>query len=123
MHAFDILAEAKMRQWEQDKRDGKVADKKKEDVVTPESYESLEKQLYYDIRKLMVESYLAGETERQEMQSRANNMLVQLAARLERAGYNIMSKMFADEVQTLKAKACAVMHDKSKLQALLNDLD
>lgn len=123
MHAFDILAEAKMRQWEQDRRDGKVAEKKKEAAVNPESYESLEKQLYYDIRKLIVESYLADEAVRQKMQSRASNMLVQLAARLERAGYNIMSKMFADEVQALKARAHAVMHDKSKLLALLNDLD
>lgn len=121
MDAFGVLAEAKMRQWERDVREGRAKAPKSGETVGLESGESLERRLYEDIRRLVVESRLVEGREREALRARAEKLQVQLAARLEKSGYNLLSRMFADEIQALKARAEAVGRDAPALEALLRE--
>lgn len=121
MDAFGVLAEAKMRQWERDVREGRAKAPKLGETVGLESGESLERRLYEDIRRLVVESRMVEGREREALRARAEKLQVQLAARLEKSGYNLLSRMFADEIQALKARAEAVGRDAPALEALLRE--
>ncbi len=118
MHAFDILAEAKIRQWEQDKKEQKTSPQKRE-TLRIDPTESLEKQLYLEIRQSIIKAYLESGTNREDHLQMATKMEVQLSARLERSGYNMMSKLFSDEIRSLKVKARELSHDKQQLTKLL----
>jgi len=52
VRAFGIMAEAKMRQWEKDKKEGKVKPSTGP-TLSVESGDSLEKQLFADITRLI----------------------------------------------------------------------
>ena len=123
MHAFDILAEAKIRQWQKEKQEGTSNTAGNAEPVTREAFESMEKRLYHDIRANILRSYMATGKERAAMLEEAYNMQVQLASRLERSGYARISTMFADAIEALKAQAKAVAHDKDKLQSMLKNLE
>lgn len=122
MHAFDIMAEAKMRQWEKDVREGRTTFSRSRNQSTINSYESLEKILYNDIRATIIKAYMENGNVRKEMLNDADKMQVQLTSRLEKCGYHLMSRMFTDEIQVLKARASAVSHDTNQLVSLLDEL-
>lgn len=123
MNAFDILAEAKIRQWQQDLRDGKGRSTSAGSSPSFNNKESLEKILYDEIRRTIIKSYQEPEEDRKNMLSKAAEMQVQLAARLEKSGHNLMSKMFAEEIQKIRLKADAARHDKELLSSMLAELD
>lgn len=123
MSMFDILAEAKIRQWEQDVKDGKV---KNTPIGAPsllDASQSLEKILYDEIRHTIIKSYKATGDARTKMLQASYEMQVQLASRLEKSGYYVMSKMFADEIQKVRIKASTACHDAALLAAMLDELD
>lgn len=102
MNGFDMMAEAKMRQWEKEKKSGcKSASGK--DTVSVSSGESLEKQLYADIKRLIKQSFQEGSVEQKQTLKEAEKLQIQLSARLERSGYNNISKYFSDEIKKLRA--------------------
>ena len=123
MHAFDILAESKIREWQQTVREKKENPSEETPHSTAPLTESYEKILYYDIRKTIIESFMTQGEEREALLKSASDMQVQLASRLEKSGYNIISKMFGDEIQALRQRAHAVSHDRAQLLSMLNTLD
>ncbi|WP_027722461.1 hypothetical protein [Maridesulfovibrio zosterae] len=102
MHAFDLMAEAKMRQWEKDKKDGKISStvEKKQTLVGPG--ESLEKQLFIDIKKLITQSFLVEHDKRKELLVEAEKLQIHLSSRLERSGCYNLAKYFSDEISKLR---------------------
>ncbi|WP_027185063.1 hypothetical protein [Desulfovibrio inopinatus] len=121
MSVFDIMAEAKIRQWELEKKERKASPPKKATLrIDPTA--SLEKQLYIDIRKLIIQSYLDN-SHQEEHQNMAAKLEVQLSARLEKSGYMRLSKLFSDELRTFKAKAFSLRHDTQQLKTLFNSLE
>ncbi len=103
MNGFDIMAETKMRQWEQDKKDGKVEPKAERQITCTASGESLEKQLYADIKRLIRRSFEEAPRERHESLMEAERIQVQLSARLEKNGHYHLVKYFSDEIRKLRA--------------------
>ncbi len=124
MHAFDILAEAKIRQWEKDRQErrnkGETGGEPKLEPVSSRSDNSLEKRLYLEIRKNIVMAFQEESQEKCLLDS-AYKLQVQLAARLEKCGYNRMARFFDDEIRTLRSRAYALRHDKEGLAALLRE--
>ena len=102
MNGFDMMAEAKMRQWEKEKKTGCKSISEKE-TISVSSGESLEKQLYAYIKRLIKQSFKAEPVEQKQMLKEAEKLQIQLSARLERSGYNNISKYFSDEIKKLKA--------------------
>ncbi len=102
MHAFGLLAEAKMMQWEQDKKNGEVSKRSSAQVCSSDSSDSLEKQLYAGIEKLIQESANVSPAQRADKLRQAEKMQVQLMCRLEKSGYNHLVKLFADNILELK---------------------
>lgn len=123
MTGFDLLAESKIRQWEQDVREGRIQPSKTAKAESVGQYEPLEKKLFRDIRKNIIKAYMSSGQERRQLLEDAGNMHVQLSSRLERSGYNRMSKMFSDSIQAVKAAAGAAEQDLETLQAMLEEMD
>ncbi|WP_419787398.1 hypothetical protein [Pseudodesulfovibrio sp.] len=106
MNAFDLLAESKMRQWEQDKKDGKPKRNSAGPVIGSGSGESFERQLFADIKRLIRRSHLEEPAARRQTLREAEDLQVQLSARLERnSSYHLCRYIF----ETLAAlrKECA----------------
>ncbi|WP_338669176.1 hypothetical protein [Pseudodesulfovibrio methanolicus] len=101
MRAFDIMAEAKMRQWEQDKKDGKIKPSGGP-TLSVESGDSLEKQLFADITRLIRRSRQEPLQTSAETLREAEKLQVQLSARLERTGACHLSRYVADRVRALR---------------------
>ncbi|QGY41074.1 hypothetical protein GM415_13370 [Pseudodesulfovibrio cashew] len=123
MTGFDLLAESKIRQWEQDVREGRIQPSKTAKAESVGQYEPLEKKLFRDIRKNIIKAYMSSGQERRQLLEDAGNMHVQLSSRLERSGYNRMSKMFSDTIQAVKAAAGAAEQDLETLRAMLEEMD
>ncbi len=102
MHAFDILAEAKIRQWEKEKKEGKQDKRVQAQSESAYSGQSLERQLYDEIRELIRQAYSEGSGKQEMLLGEAEKLQVQLTARLETSGYHNMSKWFGDEIQRYK---------------------
>ena len=122
MHAFDIMAEAKMRQWQEDLRTGKAKLRSDPSAFSATNLESLERRLYREVRENVIRSHLVPEDQRQELLEEATAMQVQLAARLETSGFNQLSRLFAEEIQALKVRAREARQDKTLLQAILEEV-
>jgi hypothetical protein len=119
MHAFDILAESKMRQWERERREGETAPAPKVPAVHVDSSDSLERKLYLDIRRLVVRSCMEPDEHGRGLMETAQKLQVQLNARLEKSGYNLLSRLFSDEISTLRSAALAARGDREALEAML----
>ncbi len=105
MHAFDILAEAKIRQWEKEKREGKQDERKQPQTDSAYSGQSLERQLYDEIRELIRRAYSDDSGMQDVLLGKAERLQIQLTARLETSGYHNISKLFSDEIQRYKKKS------------------
>lgn len=101
MRAFDIMAEAKMRQWEKDKKEGKVKPSTRP-PLSVESGDSLEKQLFADITRLIRRSRQEPLRTGEETLREAEKLQVQLSARLERTGAYHLSRYVADRIRALR---------------------
>lgn len=123
MHAFDIMAEAKIRQWEQDVREGRAKKPTGGNPAPLDTSESLEKLLLHEIRLTIIKAYMVDGETRKKMLSECSDMQVQLASRLEKSGYNLMSKMLADEIQATHSKARSASNDVALLTSMVNELD
>jgi hypothetical protein len=100
MHAFDILAEAKMRRWEKERKSkGKKASAGR---LLVDADECLEKQLYSEIRTLITASRDAAPEERHKLLMRAEKLQVQLSVRLEKGNLHHVAKWLGDEIRRLK---------------------
>jgi len=101
VRAFDIMAEAKMRQWEKEKKEG-TAKPSASGPSPVESGESFERQLFADIRRLIrrsrQEPLRAGAATLRE----AEKLQVQLSARLEKAGACHLSRYVADRIRAMR---------------------
>ncbi|WP_319582359.1 hypothetical protein [uncultured Pseudodesulfovibrio sp.] len=102
MHAFDILAEAKMRQWEKEKKDGVTKPSANRPALSVESGDSLEKQLFADIKRLIRRSRQEPPQAGRETLKEAERVQVQLSARLEKAGAYHLSRYVADRIRALR---------------------
>ncbi|MGE4194482.1 MAG: hypothetical protein AB7E51_13915 [Pseudodesulfovibrio sp.] len=102
MHGFDLLAEAKMRQWEKERKEGGAKAAANRPTVTVESGDSLEKQLFADIKRLILRSReelpQTGRTTLKE----AEKVQVQLSARLEKAGACHLSRYVAERIRAMR---------------------
>ena len=107
MNAFDIMAEAKMRQWEKDKREGKVKQSADRQPVSVSSGDSLEKQLFADIKRLIKRSHQEEHCLREATLLEAEKLQVQLSARLEKSGCYHLAKYLFDEISKLRANEAA----------------
>lgn len=107
MNAFDIMAEAKMRQWEKDKKEGKVKQVTERQLVSVSSGDSLEKQLFADIKRLIKRSHQEDPAVREATLVEAEKLQVQLSARLERNGCYHLTKYLFDEIRKLRANEAA----------------
>lgn len=105
MHAFDILAEAKMRQWEKEKKEGVAKPARSGPSLSLESGDSLEKQLFADIRRLIRRSRLEDPQASRATLKEAERVQVQLSARLEKAGAYHLSRHVADRIRALREGA------------------
>lgn len=103
MNAFDIMAEAKMRQWEKDKKEGKVKQDAERQLVSVSSGDSLEKQLFDDIKRLIKRSHQEEPVVREATLMESEKLQVQLSARLERNGCYLLTKYLFDEIRKLRA--------------------
>ncbi len=101
MHALNILAEAKMRQWEKDREAGKTSLQSGRQLVIGKG-QSLERQLYDDIRSLIQQSQSEPPATRQRLLQSAERLQVQLTVRLEQGGYHHVAKWYGDEILRLK---------------------
>lgn len=95
MHALNILAEAKMRQWEQDRRAGRVS-LQSGNQTSFSSGHSLEKLLFDDICALYAQARTATGAERLRLSRDAEKLQIQLTVRLERQGYATLAKWYGD---------------------------
>lgn len=123
MHGFGLLAEAKIRQWERDVREGRAKKPTGDHSAASGTSESLEKVLFHEIRRTIIKAYMATGETRREMLASSNDMQVQLASRLEKSGYNLMSNMLADEIQAMRAKVRAAGDDAALLASMLRELE
>jgi len=96
-----------MRQWEQDKNEGRVKSSPTRQLVSASSSESFEKQLFADIKRLIERSYEEESEVREETLREAENMQVQLSARLESNGCYHLAKYLFDQLGELRAKGMA----------------
>ena len=102
MNAFDLLAEAKMRQWEKEKKEGKSGPGSGKPTISASSGESLERQLFDDIKRLMRRARLEEPATRKETLREAEALQVQLSARLERSGCRYLSKYLFETIAELR---------------------
>ncbi|MFW5490300.1 MAG: hypothetical protein ACNI3A_18060 [Desulfovibrio sp.] len=123
MDAFGLLAEAKIRQWEQDVKDGKTKKTSNSEELSFSSNGSLERILYTKIRRTIILAYKETGEARKKMLKEAAEMEMQLSARLERSGYNLMSTMFAQGIQEAKSRASTASQDPELLSLMLVELD
>lgn len=123
MDAFGLLAEAKIRQWEQDVKDGKAKKTSNSEELSFSSNGSLERILYTKIRRTIILAYKETGEARKKMLKEAGEMEMQLSARLERSGYNLMSTMFAQGIQEAKSRASTASQDPELLSLMLAELD
>jgi len=105
MHAFDIMAEAKMRQWEKERKEGGSKPTAGRQLITVSAGESLEKQLYTDIKRMIAQAKGEQPEARRETLREAEALEVQLLARLERSGCFNLTKYLADEIRKLRTAA------------------
>ena len=106
MHAFDIMAEAKMRQWArktQEAKDAPAGQPKAAHTPAP-VFESLESKLHGEITALLDKASELEGAEREELLRQAEELRVQLAARLERDGYHILARHFTESIQAYRAR-------------------
>ena len=102
MHAFDILAEAKMRQWEKEKKEGAAKPAASGPTLSVEFGDSLEKQLFADITRLIRRSRRESPQTRQETLREAESLQVRLSARLEKTGAYHLSRYVAERIGALR---------------------
>jgi len=102
MNAFDLLAEAKMRQWEKEKKDGKGDPKPGGRTISTSSGESFERQLFDDIKRLMRRARHEEPEARKRTLREAEALQVQLSARLERSGSRYLSKYLFETISELR---------------------
>lgn len=122
MRAFDVMAEAKMRQWEQEVREGKTKPISSAKPLTLDFSESLERRLYRDIRETIIKAYMQTGATQQQMLAEAERMQVQLNSRLEKSGYNRVSRMFSENIHALRTRAKTAV-DRRELSAMLETLE
>lgn len=123
MHVFDILAEAKIRQWEVDVREGREKKPVEQQSASLDMSESLEKALFRDIRKTLITAYMTGGEARHGLLAHSHDMQVQLAARLEKSGYNLMSTMLGEDIRVTHDRARAAEGNMALLTAMLDELE
>jgi hypothetical protein len=102
MNAFDIMAEAKMRQWEKSKKEGKAKQSTGKQLVSVSSGDSLEKQLFADIKRLIKRSHQEEHCLREATLLEAEKLQVQLSTRLESSGCYYLAKYLFDEINKLR---------------------
>jgi len=103
VNAFNIMAEAKMRQWEKDKKEGKIRPNKDGQLVSMGIGDSLEKQLFGDIKRLISRSHQEEPAARDATLREAEKLQVHLAARLERNGCYHLAKYLFEEIARLRS--------------------
>ena len=102
MNAFDLLAEAKMRQWEKEKKEGKGGPRSGKPAISISSGESLERQLFDDIKRLIRRAHQEEPAVRRQTLREAEALQVQLSARLERSGCRHLSKYLFETIAELR---------------------
>ena len=102
MNGFDIMAEAKMRQWEKDKKEGKTEPVSEKQFVFVRADESYEKQLFAEIKRLIQQSHQEDAESRRQTLRQAEGLQVQLSARLERSGCYYLSQHVFEEIAKLR---------------------
>jgi hypothetical protein len=102
MNAFDILAEAKMRRWEQDKEEGTADTAQRRQLTLAGTGGSLEKQLFADIKRLLLRAKLEPPDVSTDTLRQAEKMQIQLSARLERSGCYRLSRYLSEEIRKLR---------------------
>lgn len=106
MHAFNIMAEAKMRQWAKTTQEAKAASAGSPKAAhTPApAFESLESKLHGEITALLDNASGALGAERETLLRQAEELRVQLAARLERDGYHLLARHFTESIQAYRTR-------------------
>ena len=102
MNAFDLLAEAKMRQWEKEKKEGKAAPDPGRQTISAGSGESFERRLFADIKRLIGQARREGPEGRKRALREAEALQIQLSARLERNGSYHLSRYLFEVVSELR---------------------
>ncbi|WP_316898606.1 hypothetical protein [Pseudodesulfovibrio indicus] len=102
MRAFDLLAEAKMLQWEKEKKKGGARPVANRPTVSVESGDSLEKQLFADIKRLILRARAEPPQTGRSTLKEAEKVQVQLSARLEKAGAYHLSRYVAERIRALR---------------------
>jgi len=102
MNAFDILAEVKMRQWERERKEAPDKPRPAHQFVFDGSSESFEKQLFDNIKQLILRSRQEDPQTRAQTLKQAERIHVQLSARLERSGCRYLSQYVFDVIGRLK---------------------
>ena len=102
MNAFDLLAEAKMRQWEKEKKEGKSGPGPGKGTISASSGESFERQLFDDIKRLMRRARQEEPEERRRTLREAEALQIQLSARLERSGSRYLSRYLFETITELR---------------------
>lgn len=103
MNAFDMMAEAKMRQWEKNKKEGNVKKSTDRSFVSVNSGDSMEKQLFADIKRLIKRSHHEDHPLREATLLETEKLQIQLSARLERSGCYHLARYLFDEISKLRA--------------------
>lgn len=102
MHAFGILAEAKMRRWEKEKKNGKASKKSSRQFTLGKNTESLEKQLYAEVKQLIHDAEAADTETRTTLLKKAERIQIQLTTRLEKGGHYNVAKLLSENIQEIK---------------------
>lgn len=103
MNAFDLMAEAKMRQWEKEKKEGK-AKASSGRTVSAGAGESFERQLFDDIKRLLRRAKGEDPEARSHTLQEAEALQIQLSARLERGGSRYLSKYLFETIGELRGE-------------------
>ena len=104
MRAFDIMAEAKMRQWAKETQQAKSAPTGQSKAKPAPAFESLESKLHGEITSLLDEASGQQGEQREALLRQAEELRVQLAARLERDGYHLLARHFTDSIQAYRTR-------------------
>tara|TARA_R110002096_G_scaffold39227_7_gene107506 strand:- start:300 stop:623 length:324 start_codon:yes stop_codon:yes gene_type:complete len=106
MSIFDLLAEAKIKEWENRDRSttNQSEEKRKSKSGEYQKTESFEKQLLQDIHGLIEDSNSDDQETNSRCVERAKSLEVQLMASLEKQGLYLTAKRISEELAELRAK-------------------
>lgn len=106
VEVIDLLAEARIKEWENRERGttSQPEEKRKARGGEYQKTESFEKQLLQEIYGLIEESTIADSGESSRNDEIAKGLEVQLMASLEKQGLNLTAKRISEELAELRAK-------------------